>query len=181
MNRDLPAEEWADNGHKAYSMKDFRAAEQAFAKATEAYSRDGDALFAAEMANNRSVALIRVGEAQAALDVVSGTEEVFSQAGDILHLAMAIGNQATALEALGRLEEAEESYQRCAELLKQIGETELRASVMQSLSTLQLRRGRQLEAIATMHAGIEGIKNPNLKQRLVKKLLQTPFKLLNRG
>ena len=90
---------------------------------------------------------------------------------------MAIGNQAAALEALGRLEEAAANYERSAELLKGIGEDQLRATVMQSLSTLQLKMGRQLEALATMSAGLGGLKHPSPKQRIVKKLLQAPFKL----
>jgi hypothetical protein len=48
---------------------------------------------------------------------------------------------------------------------------------MQSLSALQLRTGHQLEELATMQAGLDGLEKPNPQQRALKKLLQMPFKL----
>jgi len=50
--------------------------------------------------------------------------------------------------------------------------------VMEALSELQLRTGRQLQALATMKAGLDGVKRPNPRQRLVKKILEIPFDLL---
>jgi hypothetical protein len=52
---------------------------------------------------------------------------------------------------------------------------------MQSLSALQLRTGRQLEALATMQSGVSKIKRPGLKNRFLKKILDIPFRLFNRG
>jgi hypothetical protein len=49
---------------------------------------------------------------------------------------------------------------------------------MQALSALQLRMGRQLEALATMNAGLAEVKRPNPAQRLAKKILQVPFDYL---
>ena len=91
---------------------------------------------------------------------------------------MAWGNQAAALEALGKLEEAEADYKRSAELLMKLGEDDLHARVMQSLSALQMKQGRQMEALGSMQAGVSGIKRPNLRQRLLKRLLKLPNKLL---
>jgi len=93
---------------------------------------------------------------------------------------MALANQAAALEALGRNEESAETYEQSADLFKGIGEMDLYASTLQSLSTLQLRMGRQLEALAIMQAGIAKIEKPTPRQRLVKKLLQTSFNFLGR-
>jgi chaperonin cofactor prefoldin len=104
----------------------------------------------------------------------------FDQAGDVLHQAMALGNWAAALEELDRLDDAAEAYQQSADLLKQIGEDGLRVHVMQSLSALQLRMGRQLQALATMQAGLEDVRRPTPKQLLLKQLLKIPFRLLGR-
>jgi tetratricopeptide (TPR) repeat protein len=93
---------------------------------------------------------------------------------------LALGNLAAALEANGRLEEAVELYQQSADVLKQAGEDQLRANVMQSLSAVQLRTGRQLEALASMSAGLEDIKHPNPKQSILKRLLRIPFRMLDR-
>jgi tetratricopeptide (TPR) repeat protein len=130
------------------------------------------------MANNCSVALLQAGEAQAALDAVAGTPGEFAAAGETRLQAMALGNQAAALDALDRLEEAEPLYLQAADLLQSVGETDLRAHLLQSLARLQLRSGRQLEALASMQAGIDGLQRPSLKQRLIKRLLKRPFDLL---
>ena len=79
-----------------------------------------------------------------------------------------------------RIEAALEDYQKSADLFKQIGDNELFTSTMQALSALQLRTGRQLEALATMKAGVDKIERPGLKSRFLKKLLDIPFRLLNR-
>ena len=172
--------ELSESGSGAYQAGKYAEAAEYFGAAAQAYTAQGDALNAAEMHNNQSVALLQAGDAQQALVSAKGTESTFEAAGDVRLQAMAIGNVAAALDALGKFEAAEAAYQRSADLLSQIGEDKLRANVMQSLSQLQLRTGRQLEALATMQSGVDHIKRPSLRQRLLKKLLKTPFKLLDR-
>lgn len=169
------------SGKAAYQAGDYSDAAELFEAAAKGFAAQEEHLLAAEMSNNQSVALLQAGEAQAALDAVSGTADVFSAAADIRRQAMAVGNAAAALDALGQLDQAEQAYQLSAELLAEIGADKLRANVMQSLSQLQLRTGRQLEALASMQSGVENIKRPSLPQRLLKKLLKVPFKLLNRS
>ena len=180
MSKILSQEQLAKEGRDYFQKGDFMTAARSFEAAAQGYRQNGDELAAAEMANNQSVALLQAKEPEQALHAVIGTEKVFEQAGDIQRQALAIGNQATALEALKRLNEAMEAYEKCADLLQEVGDTENRLSVMQSISALQLRSGRQLEALATMQGGLNGIKHPSPKQRMLKKLLQIPFKYLNR-
>jgi hypothetical protein len=42
---------------------------------------------------------------------------------------------------------------------------------MQQLSMLHLRRFKFYDAILTLQSGLAGVKNPSLKQRLMKKIL----------
>jgi tetratricopeptide (TPR) repeat protein len=176
----LNPEEQTEQAKKSYQQGDYQTAAQQFQAAAQAYRDQGKQALAAEMANNQSVAHLQDDDAQAALDCVLGTDKVFEQVGDKLKLAMALGNQAAAQEALGRLEEAETNYVRSADLLKELGEDELRAQVMKSISGVQMRSGRQLEALASMQAGVSGLKKPTLAQRWLKKLLDLPSKFLNR-
>jgi tetratricopeptide (TPR) repeat protein len=178
MTQALTAEGFVEKGKDAYKRKDYRKAAEAYRMATEAYTSSGDKLMAAEVANNCSVAWLKFGDAQAALDAVKGTEAVFAEGGDILRQGFAWGNQGSALEALGRQDEAITAYEQSATLLKQAGETEMRLYVMESLSELQFRTGRQLQALATMKAGLDGVKRPSLKQSLVRKILEIPFDIL---
>jgi tetratricopeptide (TPR) repeat protein len=170
----------AEEAKKAYQKGKYGKASEVFQLAATSYQAQNNHIMAAEMANNRSVALLQAGDAEAALEAVKGTEKIFNQAGHEVKKAMAIGNRAAALDALNQLDEAELAYQQSAALLKSIGETELHAHVMKSLSALQIRKGKKLEGIINMQAGLEGIENPTLKQRILKKLLKLPFKFIGR-
>jgi tetratricopeptide (TPR) repeat protein len=162
----------------AYDRGEYESAASIYQAAVQAYQAVGEPLMAAEMVNNSSVAWLQSGAAEKALEVVVGTDAVFAEAGDIRRQAMALGNRASALEALKRLDEAMALYQQSADLLQQAGLGELRAYVMQAISKIQFRTGRQFEALASMQAGLEGIPNPSLKQRFLRRLLRLPLRNL---
>jgi tetratricopeptide (TPR) repeat protein len=165
-------------GQAAYQKKDYLTAARLYKAAAESYAVIGDETRSAEMANNCSVAYLNGGDAALALQAARDTERVFEKAGDFRQQAIAIGNQAVALEKLKRWEEAMQAYQRSAELLKTAGDQELRSYVMQAISMLQLRQRHYLEAYATLRAGYMDIERPNLKQQLLKSLIQIPYRLI---
>ena len=175
----LTPQQLAEEGQADYRKGEYLSAARLFKAAADGFSSVGDELSAAEMANNCSVASLKGGDAKTALEIVTETDQVFASKGDIKRQAMAVGNLAAALEGLNRLEEAITAYEHSAELLNQAGEYELRAYVCQSISSLQMKRGQYLEAYATMQAGIRGIKDLNISQRILKTLLDIPFKFLN--
>lgn len=158
----------ADNAAQAYESGDFERAAKLYAEA--AAGIEGPE--AAELRNNASVAWLQAGNADAAHQAVRGTAEIFAQAGDLRRQALALGNEAAALDALGRLAEAAALYQNCADLLENAGEDQLRSNVLQSLSALLLRQRKWFEALAAMNAGLRGVKNPTLKQRILRTLLK---------
>jgi tetratricopeptide (TPR) repeat protein len=178
MTEILTPQQLSSEGESAYRRGLYPVAAQAFQAAAQGFASQGESLMAAEMANNASVALLKAGDAQGALQAVEGTQAEFARAGDLRCQGMAAGNRGAALEALGQLEEAAAAYQQSADLLKEAGEMELRAFVMQSLSALQLRMGQHLQAYGTMYAGVQGIQKPNPRQKLLKKLMEIPFKFL---
>jgi len=170
----------AKEGKSAYQRGDYLAAARTFEAARSRYRATGDELNGAEMANNSSVAFLQGGEAEEALKAVDGTAESFAAADDLKRQGMAVGNQAAALEALERFEEALAAYQQSADILQQAGEDQLRANVMNSLSMLQFRMGKQLQAFATMHSGLEGVEKPSPKQRFLKKVLNIPIEMITK-
>jgi tetratricopeptide (TPR) repeat protein len=180
MAEALAPEQLVVEGKSAYQGGDFAAAARAFEAAAHAYTAAGDALSAAEAWNNASVAHLQAEEYELALGAVVTTPAVFASAGDERRQGMALGNLGAAQEGLGRLEEAAENYLQSAELLGRVGEDQLRAHVMKSLSALQMRTGKQFEALATMQSGLDGVKKPNPQQRLLKRLLGIPFKMLGK-
>lgn len=174
----LDPQQLADEGQTEYRKREYLSAAGLYKAATEGFLSHGDEQQAAEMANNSSVAYLKAGNAHAALEASAGTEKVFERMSDTKQQAMAIANQAAALENLKRWDEAMIAYADSAQLLKEAGEFELRAYVMQAMSSLQLRKRRYLEAYALLREGIMGLKKPNFKQRLLKSLIQIPYNFL---
>jgi len=174
----LQPQQLAAEGQAEYKQGKYLSAAMLFKAAADGFLARGDELQAAEMANNCSVAYLKAGEAKSALEAAAGTDQIFFSRGDYKRQAMALGNQAAALEQLKRLDEAISAYTRSAELFNNLGEYELRAYVLQSLSALKLRKGRYLEAYATMRAGVMGVNKPSLQQKLLKVLVDIPFKFL---
>lgn len=168
----------AEEGKKAYQAGEYTTAGRAFQAAAQAYRHQGDECMAAEMLNNSSVAYLLANEPHLAYQTVKDTPEVFQSAGDVRRAGLAFGNLGAALEALHQHPAAIQAYLQSSDLLEQCGELEQRAQVMQSLSALQLKSGRQFEALASMQSGLQGIRRPNPIQILLKKLLGVPFKLL---
>jgi tetratricopeptide (TPR) repeat protein len=169
-----------EKAKSAYEVEDFEESARWYDRAGSQYSLQADHLNSAEMANNRSVCLLRAGNPHAALEASRGTEKVFAQAGDLHRQAMALGNQAAALEAMQRIDEAISLYQQSNELLKKIEDHDLRVFVLQSLSGLQLKRRQYLQALATMQAALDLKQKLTLRERILKKLLQIVFSLLGR-
>ena len=181
MSEAVSPEKLTKEGKAAYQNGDYLAAAQAFEAAQQGYLSLGDKLNAAELANNCSVAYLQAGDGQAALKAVEGTDAIFAEAGDLRRQGMALGNLASALEAIDRTEEAVEAYLQSASVLEKAGEDQLRANVLHSLSMLQFRSGKQLQALASMQSGLEGVKRPTPKQSLLKKLLNIPVDMLTRN
>ena len=171
MTTILSPQELVDQARQTYQAGDYLQAAQEFARAASAYASTNDALMSAEMKNNQSVALLLAGEAQAAVDAVDGTEKIFADSEDFRRQGMALANQASALQALHRWNDAMEYFQRAGVSLEKAGEGDLRADVMQQLSMLNLRRLKFYESILALQSGLAGVKNPSLKQRLMKKIL----------
>lgn len=162
----------ADQGKQAFIAKKFDQAASSFTEAASAYEALDDALNAAEMKNNLSVALLQAGQAQAAYDAVAGTDEVFAQAGDVKRQAMSFGNQAAALEALKKNDLAIEAYERSAALFAEAGEGDMRSTVLQSAAMLKLKRGKMVDSALSMIGSVESTPKPNLLQRFLRFILR---------
>ncbi len=178
MSETISQKQLLSEAKAAYNKGKYLEAGRAFEAAATSFQAEGDALSAAEMLNNASVSYLQAGETELAIQTVAGTDDIFASAGDIKRQGIALGNLGAALEAEGRNDEAIVSYEKSAELLKKAGEGEFRANVMQSLSQLQLKTGRQFEALATMESGLDGLERPSAKQRFLKRLLKLPYKYM---
>ncbi|MFN7037599.1 MAG: tetratricopeptide repeat protein [Bellilinea sp.] len=156
---------------EAYQNEDYETAANAFSTAVEALTDENQTLQQAEMRNNLSVALLKAGKPQEAYQAALGSDQIFAAAGDLKRQAMALANIASALEDLKRLDEALELFTQSAALFKQISEKEMRAYVLQRISTIQLRQGKRIESLVSMDAALEEKKKLSFKDRLLRNLM----------
>lgn len=167
----MELEQLVEKAKQAYGKKKYNEAATLFGQAADDYGSAGDALMAAEMKNNKSVAYLQAGNAQASLDAVLGTDEIFASAGDKKRQGMAVANQAAALGDLKRTEEAISLYEKSASILEEAGEHDLQTDVMRSVSILRVKQGKFTDAVLSMQTGLLKVEKPTLKQRILKKLI----------
>lgn len=174
------AEGSAATARKYYQQGEFEAAARSFARAEDAYNASGMEARAAEMANNRAVALLQLSRHRQAYQALADTPEVFERAGEQQLAAQAYGNLAAALEGLDQWNEAEINYRRALELFEAVGDRESVAHTAKAYSRLQLRHGQALEAVTTMQGALSARGDPSLRERFLRWLLQLPSRLLGR-
>ena len=179
MTKDLKLpERLSKDAMKAYGKEDYGSAAQAFESARKAYLDAGEDVLAAEMANNLSVTYIQMDRANDALSIVEGTPQIFLTHGNQQLAGRAYGNLAAALEASGQRQEALEYYQLAAQIFSEEEDKEGYALTMQAISRLQLRLGQPIEAVSTMQVGLEAMPKSSLRDRLLKKLIDIPTRLM---
>lgn len=162
----------ADEGKKTYEKGNFLAAADLFSQAAQAYAAAQDALNAAEMKNNESVALLQGGKAKDALEATEGTEEIFQKAGDIKRQGIAVSNRAAALEGLKKWKEALAEYDRAASLFEQIGEGDMHSIVRKAAANLNLKRGRVADSQMDIYDSLRLVEKPSFSQRIMKFLMR---------
>jgi tetratricopeptide (TPR) repeat protein len=170
-NAILSPQQNSKNGLAHFQAGDFNAAKDDFLRAISGYNLMADSLGIAEINNNLSTVYLKLGDAPSAWKAIEGTDVVFENAGDTRRQALALGNQAAVLEALGKLNQAVEKYEASADLLKQVGDRDNRAAALQALSQLQLRMGRQLEALTSMQIAMDNKPKLSLREQVLNKLL----------
>jgi tetratricopeptide (TPR) repeat protein len=166
----------SDKAKKMFEESEYEQAAALFESIYRGYADLGDDLNCAENKNNCSVAQLKADQPQKALDLVLGTDLIFANAGDKKRQAMALGNQAAALEALGDIDKAMTLYEQASGLLKEIEEPELRSYILKSISSLEMRKGKYMQSMASMQAAINGKKSPSFVEKILKKLLGFIFK-----
>ena len=161
-----------EEGKQAFNAGQYEPAAGKFQAAADGYASLNDKVNAAEMKNNQSVALLKLGKGQAALDAALGTDQVFAGANDLRRQGMALGNQAAALEALKRWDDALAAYDRSADVFAQAGDGDLRSMVLKSAAAIKLRRGKVTESAYKMIGSMEAKDKPSFFERVLKSLLR---------
>jgi len=168
----MDAKTLAEQGKQEYGKGAFLFAADKFAQAAKAYQAVQDELNAAEMQNNASVALVKAGKAEAALQATEGTEEIFQKAGDLKRQGIAIANRAAALEGLKKLNEAVAEYNRAADIFEQLGEGDMHSVVRKASAEIFLKRGYIGNTQMDVFDSLRLVEKPTLSQRILKFLMR---------
>ncbi len=168
----LDPHQLAREGEDLYRNQDYTEAARRFDQARQLFQEQDDELKAAEMANNRSVALLKANLPEQAWQAAAGTDSVFQAHGDRTRQATALLNQAAALEALRKFDSALELYQRAADLLEQSGPNDLYALTLKSIASIYLKQGKWYESAIQMLSWLGALERPTLFQRVLRLLLR---------
>lgn len=171
MSESTPAA-LAEQGKKEYEKGNHRAAADFFLQAAQAYDSASDPINAAEMRNNRSVALLQAGRAKEALQATEGTEAIFEQAKDLKRQGIAVSNRAAALEGLKRWKEALAEYERAASILEQAGEGDMHSMVRKASANIHLKLGHVNDTQMDIYDSLRLVEKPTLSQRMMKFLMR---------
>ena len=171
----MDAQTLAEQGKQEYAKGAFGAAAGLFSQAAQAYENVQDQLNAAEMKNNQSVALLKAGKAEAALQATDGTEEIFQKAGDLKRQGIAVANRAAALEGLKKLNEAMGEYNRAADIFEAAGEGDMHSIVRKATAEIFLKRGyignTQMDVLDSLRL----VEKPTFTQKILKLLMRWGF------
>jgi hypothetical protein len=75
------------------------------------------------------------------------------------------------LQALGRFAEALSAYEGSADLFKAINEKEMRAIILKKISDLQMKTGKQFQALASLEAAYDQNEKKSVKEKVLKGFL----------
>lgn len=165
----LEAEQLKQLGLQQFQKNQFKAASESFQNCVTLLEFDGMTPESAEMRNNLAVALVRTKSYQEALQALQGTPEAFLAAGDEQKQGMAFANLGNALEALKENEAAIEAYEKAIECFKTCGEKKFLSVTLKYLSDLQMKSGRQYQALASLQSSYEESPEANLKTNFFKR------------
>jgi tetratricopeptide (TPR) repeat protein len=167
--------ELAEQGKQEYQKANYPSAANLFLQAAQAYQSANDALNAAEMKNNQSVALLQAGKAREALQATEGTEEIFARANDLKRQGIAVGNRAAALEGLKQWADALTEYDRAASIFEQAGEGDMHSLVRKSAANIHIKRGHMHDTQMDIYDSLRLVEKPTLTQRIMKFLMRVGF------
>jgi tetratricopeptide (TPR) repeat protein len=165
----------------AYQKKNYLKAAALYQQAAQQYELQNLPVDAAEMVNNASVAYLQANQPKNAYEIIQNTDMLFAELGLPEKQGLTLGNQAAALEALGKTDEALEKYIAASEILKSTGLKDNRAYVLKRISAIQIKKGQQIEALGSMGAALDNAEKLSGREKLLKKLTDMVFNLIQRG
>jgi tetratricopeptide (TPR) repeat protein len=174
-------EELKNKGVAQFMQGDYEDAADTFKQAIAAYEGESKSDMVAEMQVNLGLALHSMGESEQALEQMNMAHAVFAQINDQSRTAQVLGNMARVYAKLGNSEQAMTNYREASALFMELGDEENYGQTVLAIADLQMRSGQLMKAAATFEVGLDYIKNPTGRQKMMKRLLGVRNKLTGQG
>lgn len=174
-------EELKKQGVEQFLQGDYEEAIETFKQAIAAYEDEGSGDMVAEMQVNLGLALHSMGESEQALEQMNMAHAVFVQIDDSSRTAQCLGNMARVYAKLGNTEQAMTNYREASALFLEIDDEENYGQTVLAIADLQMRSGQLMQAAATFEVGLDYVKNPTGRQKMMKRLLGLRNRLTGQG
>jgi tetratricopeptide (TPR) repeat protein len=174
-------EELKQQGVEQFTQGDYEDAAETFKQAIAIYEDEGQGDMVAEMQVNLGLALHSMGESEPALEQMNMAHAVFAQINDQHRVAQCLGNMARVYAKLGNTEQAMTNYREASALFMELGDEENYGQTVLAIADLQMRSGQLMKAAATFEVGLDYVKNPTGRQKMMKKLLGVRNRLTGQG
>ncbi len=168
---DSEIENLKQEGLQNFEKKQYKEAVKCFQACVDALELNGQTPESAEMRNNLGVALVRAKEYQKAIEALHGTDQIFANSGDVQKQGMAFANIASAYEGLKNYDEALQTYEKAKECFKACGEQKMLSIVLKYISDLQMKSGKQYQALASLQSSYEENPQSDIKNNFFKRTL----------
>jgi tetratricopeptide (TPR) repeat protein len=176
--RDNELEELVDQGRQRYRVGELDAALLCLQQAYDGFKSDGNQSQIAEVANDLGVVYTVLRQWNQAEKWLNDAHRLFVGLGDYDGEAQTLGNLGSMYRARGKLQEAAAHLQLAADRFHLVDDNERRAMTLKSLGFVRLRQYRFLQALATFEAAYACQPNPTFIQRLLRKFLSLPLRVL---
>jgi tetratricopeptide (TPR) repeat protein len=103
---------------------------------------------------------------------------VFQQINDDSRTAQVLGNMARVYAKMGNTEQAITYYREASALFNELGDEENYGQTVLAIADLQMRSGNIMQAGAMFEVGLDYVEKPNARQRVLKRLLGVPYRML---
>ncbi len=174
------ADDLKQQGIKQFMEQDYELAVDTFRQAIDAYQADGAQDMVAEMKVNLGLALHSMGDSEEALKPMADAYATFVELQDKHRTAQVLGNMARVYAKLGNSEQALTNYREASAMFMEVGDEENYGQTLLAIADLHLRNGNAMLAAATFEMGLDHIKHPTARQRMMKQLMKVRGKIEGR-
>jgi len=176
-----PNIDWHAQGIAYYRAGQLDEAQRAFESAWNAAQRANDKRSAAEAANDLGVTFQKLKQRDKAKQQFETALALFGEVGDAQRRAQTLGNLGTLLGDMRKFKEAESRLEQAAELFHHAGDVQNESLTLRWLSRVHMQHGDVFGAIFAYERALARLEPLPFAQKLLRRFLQIPLRLIARG